>query len=90
MIADPPSDPGALQETVAWASPAVAATEVGAPGAVAGVTAAEADEAAEVPAELVAVTVKVWPVPLARPVIVHVVAGAAAVQVAPPGEAVAV
>ena len=59
MIADPPSDAGALQEIVAWASPAVALAEVGAPGAVAGVTAAEADEAAEVPAELVAVTVKV-------------------------------
>ena len=32
VIAAPPFDEGALQEIVAWASPAVALTAVGAPG----------------------------------------------------------
>ena len=55
---------------MAWASPALAETPVGAPGAVAGggggggggpvgVTAAEGDEAGPVPTALVATTVKV-------------------------------
>ena len=59
MIVEPPLDVGAVQVTVAWPLPAVAATLVGAPGAAAGVTLLEAAEAAPVPAELVAVTVKV-------------------------------
>ncbi len=42
------------------------------------------------PTELVATTVKVKLVPLVRPVMVHVVAGAVAVQEAPKGDAVAV
>ena len=54
----------------------------------AGVTEADALDAAEVPAELVAVTVKVYRVPLARPGMVHEVEEV--VQVAPPGEAMAV
>ena len=43
-------------------------TEVGAPELVAGVTLFEASEAALVPTALVAVTVKVYEVPLERPV----------------------
>src|SRR5437899_499118 len=83
-MALPPSEAGAVQEMVAWALPAVALTAVGAPGAVAGstgVTAAEAAEAGLVPTALVAVTLKVYAVPLVRPVTLAVVAGAATVAV---------
>ena len=62
MTALPPSEAGAVQVTVALASPAVADAAVGAPGTVAaavGVTAVEAAEAAPVPMALVAVTVNV-------------------------------
>jgi hypothetical protein len=45
----------------------VADTPVGAPGTVAGTAAAEAAEAAPVPAEFVAVTVNVYEVPFVRP-----------------------
>ena len=83
MIALPPSEAGAVQETVACALPAVADTAVGAPGTPNGVTLLEAAEAAPLPAALVAVTVKVTAVPLARPVSVAVVAGAATVTLAP-------
>ena len=61
-MALPPSEAGAVQVTVALASPAVAVPMVGAPGTVAaavGVTELEAAEAAPVPMALVAVTVKV-------------------------------
>ena len=58
--------------------PAVAVTAVGAPGTVNGVTAALADDAREVPATLVAVTVNVYAVPLTRPVTVRLDAVAAA------------
>ena len=58
--------------------PAVAVTAVGAPGTVNGVTAALADDAREVPATLVAVTVNVYAVPLVRPVTVRLDAPAAA------------
>ena len=56
----------------------------------AGVTEADETDAGEVPAAFVAVTANVYGVPLVSPVTVHVVAGAVAVQVAPPAEAVAV
>ena len=60
MIAVPPVEIGAVQETVEEPlALEVAVTEVGAPGAVAGVAAAEAVEADPVPAALVALTVKV-------------------------------
>ena len=68
MIGLPPSEAGAVQLTVAWASPALAETPVEAPGPVGGggggggpvgVTAAEGDEAGPVPTALVATTVKV-------------------------------
>jgi hypothetical protein len=58
--AAPPLLAGAVQETTELALAFdVAATAVGAPGTVAGIAAAEAAEAALVPAELVAVTLKV-------------------------------
>ena len=59
MIAAPPLLTGAVKLTTASPSPRTAATLVGAPGEVAGVTADEALEALPVPIELVAVTVKV-------------------------------
>jgi hypothetical protein len=59
VIVVPPLDAGAVKEMVACELPAVADAAVGAPGTVVGVTAVEADEAAPVPAALVAVTVKV-------------------------------
>src|SRR5688572_29603227 len=63
---------------------------VGAPGAPSGVTLLEAADAGPVPTALVAVTVKVYAVPLARPVTVMEVHGAAQLPVIPPGEDVAV
>jgi hypothetical protein len=71
VIDAPPVLAGAVQETVACPLPAVADTPVGAPGTVEGVAAAEAVEAAPVPLTFAAVTVNVYAVPLARPVIVH-------------------
>jgi hypothetical protein len=50
---------GAVKLTVAWALPAEAATPVGAPGTVNGVTLLVGVEAGPVPAALVEVTVKV-------------------------------
>src|SRR5919199_5949284 len=106
----PPSEAGAVQETVAWASPAVATTAEGAAGAVTtgaggtgaggtgaggtggtgagggggatgaggatGVTELEASDAGLLPTALVATTVKVYAVPLVRPLTVALVAGA--------------
>ena len=59
MIAEPPFDDGAAHETVAWAFPAVAVTEAGASGTVAGVTGADGADAGPVPFALIAFTVKV-------------------------------
>ena len=81
MIAEP-SWPAAVHDTVAEPLPAVADTPVGASGTVDGTTAFEAAEAAPVPSALVAVTVKVYELPLVRPVTVHEVV--AVVQVWPP------
>ena len=59
MVA-PPLLAGAVHDTTDWVLAfEVAVTPVGAPGVVAGVAAAEAVEGTLVPAELVAVTVKV-------------------------------
>jgi hypothetical protein len=55
-----------------------------------GVAEFDAADALEVPAAFVAVDVKVYPVPLVRPVTVHAVAGTVTVHVAPPGLAVTV
>jgi hypothetical protein len=82
-------DTGAAHETTDWALALdVAVTPVGAPGAVAGVAGADAEEAMLVPAELVAVTVKVYEVPLDRPVTVQLVEPVE--QVNPPGDEVTV
>ena len=71
VIADPPVFVGAVKLTVALPLLLVAEILVGTPGAIAaGVTADDALEAAPVPTELVAVTVKVYAVPLVRPVTV--------------------
>lgn len=59
MIADPPSEVGALQVSMTWVFPAVVVTEVGAPGTVRGVTAFDGEEANELPAAFIAITVKV-------------------------------
>ena len=77
----------------AEALPRVPATDVGAPGIVAGITADEAVDAAPVPTEFVAVTVNVYDVPLVKPDTVQAaVIGLPVldVQVNPPGEDVAV
>ena len=83
VIAPPPVEAGAVHVTVACPLPAVAVTPVGAPGGADGVTAADAADAGPVPVELAAVTVNVYEVPLASPVMVAEVAVAAAVTVAP-------
>ena len=66
-MALPPSLLGPVKLTKAWALPGAAVTAVGAPGTVAGVTAADAADAGPVPTALVAVTVNVYAVPLASP-----------------------
>ena len=80
---------GAVQETTDWPFAFdVAVTDVGAPGAIAGIAAPDATDATPVPAEFVAVTVNVYEVPLARPVTVHEVVEE--VHVNDPGEEVTV
>ena len=90
VTGDPPSLAGAVHDTPAWACPPVAVTAVGAPGTVRGVTAALAPDDAEAPAELAAVTVNVYAVPLLKPVTVAEVATPDTVAVAPPGDAITV
>ena len=80
---------GAVKLTVALPLLPVALIPVGVPGAVtAGVTEDDAVEAVPVPTELVATTVKVYPVPLVRPV--TVIGEEVPVAVMPPGEEVTV
>jgi len=68
----PPLSAGADQDTTELTFAfEVADTAVGAPGTVAGIAAAEAVEAAEVPETFVAVTLNVYEVPLVRPTTVH-------------------
>ena len=91
MIGDPPVDAGALNDTVACAFPATAEGESGALGTVGGgdgVTELLATDAGPVPTLLVAVTVKVYAVPLAKPVTVNGLDAPDAVK--PPGLDVAV
>ena len=62
VIAAPPFETGAVNETVANVAPDVALTPVGAPGVVGaavGVMDVDGEDAAPAPAELVAVTLKV-------------------------------
>ena len=78
-----------MNETVAWSSPAAATTLVGGDGLETGVTAFDGAEFAEVPGtEFCATAVKVYATPGVRPVTSHVVAGAYAMQVNPPGDEV--
>ena len=89
MIAAPPVFAGAVKLTVALPLLTVALMPVGVPGAVAaGVTNDDAVEAVPVPTELVATTVKVYAVPLVRPV--TVIGEEVPVAVMPPGEEVTV
>jgi len=69
VIGLPPLLAGALKLTVACRLPPVALTDVGAPDTVAGVTELVAPEGGLVPTLFIAVTVKVYAVPLTRPVI---------------------
>ena len=69
-MALPPLAAGAVQLTVADALPRLAVTPVGASGTATGVTAFDDADAGPVPALLVAVTVKVYGVPLVSPVTV--------------------
>jgi hypothetical protein len=66
VIADPPSELGAVKAMFAVVLPGVAVPIVGAPGTVRGVTDADAD-AALVPIAFVAVTVQAYALPLVRP-----------------------
>ena len=59
VMVEPPSFSGADQDRETWVLPRIPLTPVGAFGAVAGVTALDGLDGVEVPAMLVAVTVKV-------------------------------
>jgi hypothetical protein len=69
----PPLLAGAVQVTVVDAAPATATTFVGGSGKVAGITGEDDADDAPVPAAFVAATVKVYGVPLVRPVTVALV-----------------
>ena len=79
VIGQPPSEASVVHETTARTSCGVADTPLGAPGTRAGVTGFDASEDRLVPLEFVAVTVKVYAVPLVRPVTVSEVAVVVAV-----------
>ncbi len=70
MIGEPPVLDGALKVIVACVLVATAVTAVGAPGTVAGVTELLVADGVLVPTAFAAVTVKVYVVPLAKPVTV--------------------
>jgi len=90
-MAAPPLEAGAVHVTVACPFPAVALTLVGAPGGAAGVTLLDGTEAGLLPAQLAAVTVKVYVVPLVSPLTVAVVVvPLAVVKLMPPGDEVTV
>jgi hypothetical protein len=89
VITAPPLLAGAVKLTVALPLLTMAEILVGTPGAIgAGVTADDALEAVPVPTEFVAVTVKVYAVPLVNPV--TVIGDEAPVAVRPSGEEVTV
>ena len=92
VIAEPPLDAGAVNATVADVGPvAVTAPIPGAPGGPGMVTWADAEDAVEVPAAFVAVTVNAYEVPAASPVTVIVPDPAwVTVPVIPPVSEVAV
>ena len=78
-----------MNETVAWVLPRTAFRPVGASGFPAGVTEDDV-AAADVPVELVAVTLKVYAVPFVNGEIEQDVAGAVIVQLPPVGDDVTV
>src|SRR5688572_30742939 len=82
----PPFDAGGANATRACALPASAATAKGAPGSVAGVTLLEGADSGPVPTAVVALTVKVYAVPLVSPP--TTIGEAAPLAVMPPGEVV--
>src|SRR5260370_39163447 len=84
-MAAPPLEAGASQLNITWLFPGVTSRPAGAPGTVAGVTELDGDEAGPVPTALVAVTVKVYLVPLVRPLTVALVAVPLALAGVPPG-----
>jgi hypothetical protein len=93
VIAEPPVELGAVHEIVPAKrvpEPAVKVTAVGAPGTLGVVKLALADEAGELPTELVAITLKVYDVPAVSPVTLQEFAEPLALQVAPPGLAITV
>ena len=90
MTTDPPFDEGADQVTTTEALPGVTEEMLGAPGTVNGVTGDDAAEAVLLPSDALVTAVNVYAVPFVSPVTTHEVAGAVAVQVAPPGDAVTV
>ncbi len=90
VIVDPPVLAGALHDTTTCVLPRTPDTLVGAPGTVAGVTAADGVEALLVPKLFVAVTVNVYAVPFVRPVTVQESASDDHEQVPPPELAVTV
>jgi hypothetical protein len=72
VIAEPPSNNGAVNDTNADKYAGAADTPVGASGVtIVGVTGFETLDALPVPAVLVAVTVNVYSVPLVRPVNIY-------------------
>jgi hypothetical protein len=89
VMANPPSLEGAVQLTAADPLPVTAVTPVGAPGTVAGIATFEIPGVADEPRLLLATTLKVYEVPLVRPVTVHSNA-LSVVHICPPGEAVTV
>jgi len=88
VIGEPPFEAGGANATPAWVLPASAPAIVGAPGTVAGVTLFEGADASPVPTEFVAVTVKVYAVPLESPP--TMMGDAAPLTLMPPGEDVTV
>ena len=89
MIAEPPFDAGGVNVTVACWLPGVAVPIVGAPGTVLGVTLFDGADDAPVPTPLMAATLNVYAVPLARPFTVIDVHGAVQVPAMPEGDEVA-
>ena len=71
VTAEPPLFAGAVNATFALALDPEAETAVGAPGTVAGMTAAEGSDTKLVPKPLVAVTVNVYDVPFVNPVTIN-------------------
>ena len=82
VTAEPPLSAGAVQDTVTCVFPPTPDTAVGAPGMVAGVTAAD-EPGVLLPMSLVAMTVNVYATPLVRPDTMQLVVAEVQVFVAP-------